>query len=238
MAIQHLQAMLHFLHKRARPQAAHAQADGDLLERFVSSGDQDAFTTLVERHGPMVLGLCRRVLRGAHDAEDAYQATFLVLARKAASIRKTDALASWLHGVAYHAACNLRRAESRRVAHQAPRQEVVQADPAEEISWREVRSAIDKELALLPRRYRAPLILCYLEGRTRDEAARLLGWSEGTFRGRLERGRDALRSRLRSIGRAARRRFGRRDGVGGAVAHSYCFHGQGRQSICDKTDGC
>ena len=174
MADRHLQAVLHLLHKRANAQTLHALTDSALLERFVAHADQDAFTALVERHGPMVLGLCRRVLRRAHDAEDAYQATFLVLARKASSIRKKDALASWLHGVAYHAAANLRRAEIRRNARLSPRQEAIQADPAAEATWREVRTAIDEELALLPQRYRAPLILCYLEGRTRDEAARLL----------------------------------------------------------------
>ena len=144
----------------------------------------------------MVLGVCRRVLRRAHDAEDAFQAAFLVLARKAPSIRKRNALASWLHGVAYHTAANLRRAECRREALQAPRSDFIQEDVAEEVSWREVRAAIDEELALLSQRYRAPRVLCYLEGRTRDEAAQLLGWSEGTLRGRLERGRDALRARL------------------------------------------
>ena len=189
MADQHLQVVLHHIHTRAGARAADALPDGELLHRFVAHGDQAAFAALVERHGPMVLGLCRRVLRSAHDAEDACQAAFLVLARKAASIRKTDALAGWLHGVAYHAAAKLRRAESRREAREAARQNVAQGDAATEASWREVRAALDEELARLPQRYRAPLVLCYLEGKTRDEAARMLGWSEGTFRGRLERGR-------------------------------------------------
>jgi len=182
-----------------------ALADGVLLDRFVVNRDQAAFAALVDRHGPMVLGVCRRVLGRAHDAEDAFQAAFLVLARKAPSIRKRDALASWLHGVAYHVAANLRRAESRRGALQIPRPDVTQEDVVAEVSWREVWAAIDEELALLPQRYRAPLVLCYLEGRTRDEAALSLGWSEGTFRGRLERGRDALRARLirRGIGLSA-----------------------------------
>ncbi len=192
----------HCLPKRARQPEADAPADRDLLDRFVAHRDQAAFAALVERHGPMVLRLCRRVLHRTHDAEDACQAAFLVLARKAASIRRKEALASWLHGVAYHVASNLRRAESRHGGRLAPRQEAVRQDPAADASWREVRTAIDQELAHLPQRYRAPLILCYLEERTRDEAARLLGWGEGTLRGRLERGRDALRARLirRGIG--------------------------------------
>ena len=200
-----LQAVLHFIHKQTQARAVSALSDVALLDRFVANADQAAFTALVDRHGPMVLSVCRRVLRRAHDAEDAFQAAFLVLARKASSIRKRDALASWLHGVAYHAAANLRRAESRRGALQVPRQDFIQEDVAVEVSWREVRAAIDEELALLPQRYRAPLVLCYLESKTRDEAALLLGWSEGTFRGRLERGREALRKRLirRGIGLSA-----------------------------------
>ena len=110
---------------------------------------------MVEHHGPMVLRLCRRVLHRTHDAEDACQAAFLVLARKAASIRRKEALASWLHGVAYHVASNLRRAESRHGGRLAPRQEAVRQDPAADASWREVRTAIDQELAHLPQRYRA-----------------------------------------------------------------------------------
>jgi RNA polymerase sigma factor (sigma-70 family) len=205
MADRHLQAVLTYIHRQANARAVSALADGVLLDHFVSNGDQGAFTALVDRHGPMVLGVCRRVLRRAHDAEDAFQAAFLVLARKVPSIRKRNALASWLHGVAYHVAANLRRAESRRGVVQALRPDFIQADVVEEVSWREVRAAIDEELALLPQRYRAPLVLCYLEGKTRDEAALSLGWSEATFRGRLERGRDALRARpiRRGIGLSA-----------------------------------
>jgi RNA polymerase sigma factor (sigma-70 family) len=183
-----------------------ALPDRDLLDRFVAHEDQAAFAALVERHGPMALGVCRRVLHNSHDAEDACQAAFLVLARKAGSIGKKDALACWLHGVAYHVASNLRRARCRRSARLAARRPAaIPADPAGEVMWREVREALDEELARLPERYRAPLVLCYLEGRTRDEAAQELGWSEGRFRGRLERGREVLRSRLlrRGLGLSA-----------------------------------
>jgi RNA polymerase sigma factor (sigma-70 family) len=201
MTNRHLQTVLLQLHQRA----ADALPDRDLLDRFVAHADQDAFTALVERHGPMVLCLCRRVLGHAHDAEDACQAAFLVLARKAASIRKKDALASWLHGVAFHAASNLRRDTARHRDRPVPHRQAPPADPAGEVTWREVKEALDEELARLPERYRAPLVLCYLEGRTRDEAAQLLGWSEGTCRGRLERGREVLRARLvrRGLGLSA-----------------------------------
>jgi RNA polymerase sigma factor (sigma-70 family) len=200
MADQPCQPMLHHLRKLVGVSAGNEPPDRDLLARFVAHGDQAAFAALVERHGPMVLGLCRRVLRHTQNAEDAFQATFLVLARKAGSVRNPDALASFLHGVAYHAATNLRRDLARRSARQLPSPDALPADPAGDLRWREVRAALDDELARLPERYRAPLVLCYLEGRTRDEAAQCLGWSTGVLRGRLERGREALRTRLRRRG--------------------------------------
>jgi RNA polymerase sigma factor (sigma-70 family) len=191
-------------HVRRLAAARHAESTPDrgLLERFVADHDEAAFEALVRRHGPMVLGVCRRVLRHPEDTEDAFQAAFLVLARRAAAVRKADSLGSWLHGVAYRVAANLRRDLARRRA-----RESVVADPpdsaaAAEVSWLDVRVALDEELARLPERFRAPLVLCYLEGKTCDEAARELGWSVGTLRGRLERGRDLLRSRLTRRGLA------------------------------------
>jgi RNA polymerase sigma factor (sigma-70 family) len=169
--------------------------DRELLHRFVQQRDEAAFAALVQRHGPMVLSVCRRVLRHVHDAEDACQAAFLVLARKAGSIRKSESLGSWLHGVAFRSAANLKRQVARRHAHEKPAADVAQADNGD-VSWWEVRAVLDEELRRLPARYQAPLVLCYLEGKTRDEAAQELGWSTGTLRGRLERGRDLLRSRL------------------------------------------
>jgi RNA polymerase sigma factor (sigma-70 family) len=170
--------------------------DQGLLERFVAARDEAAFEALVRRHGPMVFGVCRRVLRDTHDAEDAFQAALLVLAGRAASVRKAASLASWLHGVAYRVAANLKRDISQRRAREATMADPPEAGAAAEVSWQDVRLALDEELARLPDRWRAPLVLCYLEGKTRDEAARELGWSLGTLRGRLERGRDLLRSRL------------------------------------------
>jgi RNA polymerase sigma factor (sigma-70 family) len=171
-------------------------SDRELLDRFLRRQDEAAFAALVQRHGPMVLGVCRRVLRNPHDAEDACQATFLILSRKAAAIRKPDALASWLHGVAVRVARDLRAALARRAARPLQAGDDI-ARPAEEaLTWAEVRQALDEELLRLPEHYRSALVLCYLQGRSRDEAALQLGWSLPTLRGRLERGRALLHARL------------------------------------------
>src|SRR5262245_59857184 len=170
--------------------------DRELLARFVAGKDEAAFAVLVERHGPMVLGVCRRALGSAHDAEDACQAAFLVQAQKAGSIRKSTSLPSWLHGVASRIAANLKRERLRRCRREKQSQAPAVPDLAAEVSWREVQAILDEELARLPERLRAPLILCYLDGRTRDEAAGRLGVSVPCLHGRLERGRKALCERL------------------------------------------
>jgi RNA polymerase sigma factor (sigma-70 family) len=175
--------------------------DDELLRRFVVGRDEAAFTALVGRHGPLVWGVCRRLLSDAHDAEDAFQATFLTLARKAASIRKPGAVGAWLYGVATRAAAQARTDRARR-AGSAASVPASPADPLAELTGRELSAVLDEELARLPERCRAPLVLCYLEGRTRDEAAQQLGWSLGTFKRRLERGRNLLRSRLTRRGLA------------------------------------
>jgi RNA polymerase sigma factor (sigma-70 family) len=172
-------------------------SDRELLERFLHHRDGAAFAALVHRHGAMVLGVCRRVLRNPHDAEDACQATFLILAHKAAAIRKRDALGSWLHGVACRVARDLRAKLARRATQPlAPGDDVARPEGPESLTWAEVRQALDEELGRLPEHYRAALVLCYLEGRSRDEAALQLGWSLPTLRGRLERGRAMLHARL------------------------------------------
>jgi RNA polymerase sigma factor (sigma-70 family) len=196
MASPRLPLVLRYVRKVVGRAAAADGADGPLLERFVRRRDGDAFAALVERHGPMVLGVCRRVLRDRHDAEDAFQATFLVLARKAGAIRRRELLANWLHGVAYRTALKARAGAARW---QAPREEVADpsaGEPAVELAWRELRLALDEELRRLPYRYRAPLVLCYLQGKTYAEAAGLLGWPAGTVSGRLARARELLRARL------------------------------------------
>jgi RNA polymerase sigma factor (sigma-70 family) len=171
--------------------------DRDLLLRFITQRDQTAFAALVHRHSPMVLGVCRRVLHNAHDAEDACQATFLILVHKAAGIRNQDSLAAWLHRVAHRLAVDLRAQRARRACQPLPAEETpAPPDNSTEPLWREVHAALDEELQHLPDHYRVPLLLCYLAGKTRDEAAQQLGWSLDVLRGRLERGREALRRRL------------------------------------------
>jgi RNA polymerase sigma factor (sigma-70 family) len=182
------------------PQAAQL-ADRELLERFVRRHDETAFTALVERHAPMVLRVCRRVLRHHQDAEDACQAAFLVLVRRAAAVRKAASLASWLHGVALRVALKLR---SRTARTPRPAEDLAAvADPREAaLDWSDVGAVLDEELERLPEKLRAPLILCYLEARTRDEAAEELGWKPTTLKGRLELGRKLLRQRLARRGLA------------------------------------
>jgi RNA polymerase sigma factor (sigma-70 family) len=170
-----------------------AQTDSQLLQRYTSVGDEVAFEALVRRYGPMVLGVCRRALGGSNDAEDVCQATFLVLARSAGTIRRADSLGAWLHNTARRMAQKVRHRESRTVS-VAPRTEM--ADPLASASWAEVRRVLDEELAALAERYRAPLVLCYLDALSRDEAARRLGWSLRMLKKRLERGRALLRARL------------------------------------------
>src|SRR5437588_5022778 len=158
MADQQLQDVLHHIRNLAAARTAPAASERELLDRFLAERDEAAFAALVERHAAMVLGVCRRVLRHQHDAEDACQATFLVLARRAASIRNKDALGSFLHGVAFRAAASLRRRLVRRRAREGPEADVPQPEPAD-VSWREVRGIFDEELRRLPARFQAPLLL-------------------------------------------------------------------------------
>jgi RNA polymerase sigma factor (sigma-70 family) len=196
MADHSLGSVLHKVRRLATVQTSRGLEDRELLGQFVLDRDEAAFTVLVERHGPMVFGLCRRALGNVHDAEDACQAVFLVLARHATSVRKAASLCSWLHGVACRVAANVKRGRSRRQRRERGAVPAVPHDPAAEVSWREVQAALDEEMGRLPARLRAVLVLCYLDGRTRDEAARLLGVSAGCLHGRLERGRRLLCERL------------------------------------------
>jgi RNA polymerase sigma factor (sigma-70 family) len=190
------------LHLRRLAAPARATApDAALLEGFAQRGDQDAFAALVARHGPMVLGVCRRVLADAQDAEDAFQATFLVLARKAAHLRQPAALAGFLHGVALRIA-HKARATRRRSAPLDGYYPDPRPDPLDALSSRELLAVLDEEVRRLPETYRLPIVLCYLQGRTAAEAARLLGWTAGSVRGRLERGRARLQQRLARRGLA------------------------------------
>jgi RNA polymerase sigma factor (sigma-70 family) len=174
-------------------------AEGELLERFVAGRDEAAFAALLARHGPMVLGVCRRVLRDEHDVEDAFQATFLVLARRAGAIHDGDLVGHWLYGVAHRVSVRARALSARRHAREPAADAAIAAAPAPssaDDARRELRAVLDEELARLPDTLRAPLVLCYLDGLTHEEAAQRLRWPVGTVRSRMARARDRLRRRL------------------------------------------
>jgi RNA polymerase sigma factor (sigma-70 family) len=170
--------------------------DGPLLERYLTRRDEDAFEALVDLHGPMVLGLCRRMLRDPRDIEDAFQATFLVLVRKAPAIRDRGLLSSWLYGVAYRVARRARARTLRRRDRETAVGELEVAAEPEATEQPEIDPMLDQELSRLPERYRAPLVLCYLRGRTHEQAAEELRCPVGTVRSRMARGRELLRKRL------------------------------------------
>jgi RNA polymerase sigma factor (sigma-70 family) len=176
------------------------QTDAQLLKRFASDHDQGAFAELVKRHGSMVLAVCRRVLHDSHEADDAFQATFMVLVRKAGSLTRPELLGNWLYGVAYRVAVKARANAVRRSEYERRSPAMSTVDPMLEVTGRELRSVLDAEMSHLPEKYRAPLILCYLEGKTNEEAARQLGWPTGSMSGRLARARELLRKRLLSRG--------------------------------------
>jgi RNA polymerase sigma factor (sigma-70 family) len=170
-------------------------SDRDLLQQFSERRDTAAFHALLRRHGPMVFDVCLGVLGNEANAEDAFQATFLILAQKATSIRKAASVGSWLHSVAYRTALQARAQEATRKkseAHAPPRP---MSEP-DDLTWREVRAVLHEELNKLPERYRVALVMCYLESKTQDQAAAQLGVAKSTLKERLERGRELLRARL------------------------------------------
>lgn len=177
--------------------------DEQLLIRFLegdAENSEDAFRSLVCRHGPMVMGVCRHVLNQDQDAEDAFQATFLTLSRKAVMIRDRRVLASWLHEVAYRIAVRARVGAARRRQQEKQGMAMTAAacrpEQEDQAAWNELRPVLHDEVNRLPDKYRLPVILSYLEGRTNEEVATLLDWPVGTVKGRLSRARDMLRSRL------------------------------------------
>ncbi len=175
--------------------------DGQLLERFSTGRGEAAelaFAALVERHGPMVWRVCRGVLADTHDAQDAFQATFLVLVKKARGLWVKDSLGAWLHQVALRTASSALKDELRRRRHERRAAEQAAATPGghEEETGPEVERLLHAEIDRLPERYRVPIVLCDLEGRSHEQAARHLGWPIGTVKSRLSRGRDCLRDRL------------------------------------------
>jgi RNA polymerase sigma factor (sigma-70 family) len=172
--------------------AATNSSDAELLARFADQHDEAAFEALLRRHGPLVWSVCRRVLGEEYAAEDAFQATFLVLVRKARSVSKQASIRSWLHGVALRVSLRARQQEQLR----RRRDQETPSRPPGDATWRDVRPILDEEIQRLPEKYRLPIIICYLEGQTNDEAARLLNCPRGTIATRLARARERLRSRL------------------------------------------
>lgn len=197
MATCAMRTVIQHLRKAMLSRQSVGLTDGQLLETFITRKDEAAFETLVWRHGPMVLGVCRRILRNHHDAEDAFQATFLVLVRKAASVVPREMVANWLYGVACNTARRARTATARRHTREKHLTETMEAQAARpEEHGHGLEGLLDQELAQLPDKYRVPIVLCDLEGKTHKEAALQLGWPVGTVSGRLARGRTMLAERL------------------------------------------
>src|SRR5437016_3858172 len=196
MVTRSMQGVIQHLRKAVLVRDGAGLTDGQLLTLFIERRDEAAFEALVRRHGPMVLGVCRRLLRNHQDAEDAFQATFLVLVRKAASVLPRGLVANWLYGVARQTALKARATVATREGRE--RQVATMPEPAgrEQDLWCELQPLLDEELGRLPDKYRAVLVLCDLEGKTRKEAARQLRVPEGTVAGRLARARAMLAMRL------------------------------------------
>jgi RNA polymerase sigma factor (sigma-70 family) len=187
--------------KRLAPRGSQAP-DRELLERFAVRGDEMAFAAVVRRHGPMVWGVCLRQLADLSDAEDAFQATFLVLARKAHALGRRELLGNWLYGVALRTARKAKCLRARRRAHERQVEAMPQMHTPGPKTWSDLSLLLDAELARLADKYRKPILLCYFEGMSRTEAAAALGWPAGTVAGRLARALDLLRDRLARRGLA------------------------------------
>lgn len=199
-------------------------SDWQLLDRFARLGDQIAFELLVSRHGPMILGVCRRILRDPTDVDDAFQATFLVLIRRARSLGPGDILAAWLHGVAFKVATRARSDRARRARREREAMKLAPPAPDRADADLALREVIDQEIERLPWKYRAPVALCYFEGLTHDEAARRLNWPLGTVKGRLARARALLGERLSRRGITT---------PAGALIGSLGIEGVGRAAVSE-----
>jgi RNA polymerase sigma factor (sigma-70 family) len=188
--------VVQFLREQAVRAELETVTDAQLLQRFIAKRDESAFALLVRRHSAMVWGVCKRVLGHDQDAEDAFQATFTVLLRKAASIRPQSLLGNWLYGVAHQVAVKARAMNAKRMSREKQLPVPLASAAAKPDAWQELQPILDQELSLLPEKYRAILVLCDLEGKTRKEAAAQLGVPEGTVAGRQARARTMLAKRL------------------------------------------
>lgn len=200
MASRQLSKVLQHLRHMMGGPVALDETDGQLLNRFIAHHDEAAFRVLLERYGPMVMGVCRRALMDQHDVEDAFQATFLVLVRKAAGIQGQELVGNWLYGVAVRIARRARRTAARRGLPSGGVPDMAIPGLQNETDIQEVRLLLDEELQRLPRKYRVPMVLCYLEGQTNEATARYLRCPAGTVKTRLAKGRELLRARLERRG--------------------------------------
>src|SRR5262245_5156214 len=196
MATSPLSEVIQHLRRAVLLREGAGLTDGQLLDDYVRHGNTAALATLVGRHGPMVWGVCRRLLRNCQDAEDAFQATFLVLVRKANSITRRELLANWLYRVAHQTALNARAAAASRRTRERQMSEMPEPAILDQHLWPDLQPLLDAELSRLPDKYQVVIILCDLEGVTRKDAARQLGIPEGTVAGRLARARVMLAKRL------------------------------------------
>jgi RNA polymerase sigma factor (sigma-70 family) len=196
MADSGINRVVRHIIQAARGRSGGELSDGQLLEWFLAARAEDAFEALVHRHGPMVLGVCRRVLGHVHDAEDAFQATFLILLRKGAGVWPRAKVGNWLYGVAYRIALKARAARGKRQSKEMPAEAATDMPAPPREPGRDWLPLLDRELHGLPAKYRIPIVLCDLQGKSQHDAARQLGWREGTLSGRLSRARVLLGRRL------------------------------------------
>jgi RNA polymerase sigma factor (sigma-70 family) len=196
MATTQSGAILRHIRTLAASAAAQELTDGQLLHRFATAHEEAAFATLVQRHGRLVWSVCRHILHHEHDAEDAFQATFLILARRPGSIRKQESVGSWLYGVAYRVAVKAKRSAARRQAYERQARTMPQGQVSSELACRELQAILDTEVQRLPDKYRTPFVLCCLCGRSRQDVAQELGWKEGTVSSRIAQARKQLQQRL------------------------------------------
>jgi RNA polymerase sigma factor (sigma-70 family) len=196
MAIRQMNRIIENLRQTVLVRDGAGRTDAQLLDCFIARQEESAFEAIVRRHGPMVLSVCRRILRNSHDAEDAFQATFLVLVRKAATLKSKELLANWLYGVAYQTALKARAVAAKHQARQRQVNEMPEPEMVQQDLRQDLQPLLDQELNSLPDKFRVPIVLCDLEGKTRKEAAQQLGLPEGTLSSRLARARTRLARKL------------------------------------------